>query len=148
MISKGNHAADDYTLIAADQLLPSNGANPEGISRLEVRIMQNQVAMVLKPVFEHAVDAQKTALALNPADLTIAVDIAEAAIAAAKMIIALAKSSFWEKVTNEAEWLNAAVSVIGTHLMTAVHIENLLHADTHMDVPEAKSYKIKFQGAN
>jgi len=142
-----NHPPESYALATAGQLVPSDGYNPQGISPLRIRELQVKVALILTPYFASIIGRQRQSLEADPHDLRLASNVVEMADTAAGKLQTLSRNSFWHAVTMSDEWLNTAIGIIGTHLMTAVHVENLVHADNHPDVPEAKAYKTKYQGS-
>lgn len=60
--------------------------------------------------------------------------------------IQLLDSPWSEMIRGNREWIDSALSTIGNHLSTAIHVQRLLHADQNPHNQAAAAYKRRFTG--
>lgn len=139
------HKPEDYAGITAEQLLPMD--NDKGITPLAILDMREKVADYLEHYFVKLIELRQAELDVEPMTLRIPEElVVDGAKSAARRIKSLSNGTFWADTTNALGWMEVAINVIATMLSTALHVENLLHCDSHPDMPQGQAYKQRYQG--
>lgn len=126
LVSDGdkNHSAEDYAKVTAEMIFLCDNVTEE------VRDLQDKAIVPLAHFFSDVIGIHKVKLAANQSDeFSTFHALHGVALEAAAIAKELADISGFAHVTARLGWLEEITKIIGTNLATAVHVENLLHAD-------------------
>jgi hypothetical protein len=141
-----NHKPDDWAIGSAEEIFNTAHGDIAAGRLLAARDMQNKIAMVLAPVYARVMADEAYKLNNNPDHCKLPIDPVDLAKKAIGEIQSAARGCPWDKLLNGAEWTNAAITTLASHLATAMHTERLLHADKNPDNSSAQAYRAKFHG--
>lgn len=145
LISEGKqHSLDIWAKASADEIF--NTQDLTGEKLVTALMVKAQIQAILKYHFDDAIEREKRDLFmwrkhcntdLNPVKFSTA----------AMMDIQTIQSPEWGDVLKSLEWSEAALHALGTHMVSAMHIERLNFADEYPENEAAQAYKLKNQGA-
>lgn len=141
----GPHSPDDWAIATAEEIFALDPSLVAG-RLLEAKRIQLAIASLLSPIHAAVMSKEKEALCSNPDHCDNAHEIGDMAHEAVNEIAELARRSPWGNLLNSNEWQVEAIAALSQHLITAIHIERLWHADRNPENAAAQSYKAKYHG--
>jgi len=141
--NNGPHPPETWAMTTAEQIFDISALAGENL--FQAQRFQLGIAEVLMPHHERIQKAERGKLTEDINNLTAPHEVDNHMDKIIEDIVALANGTPWQAHFARPDVQAAVRHVVGTHIITAQHVERLWHADRNPDSGESQTYRSQFQ---